>query len=67
MDFAELGFAQAASCLDEGMEDRLQALRAGDGGQHVADRPLLIELPLDGIDQARIGDRDRRLIGERAE
>jgi len=59
-----LDAAQDADLLDNLFEHRLEALRSGYRAEDVADRALLVQLPLDGLEQPRVRDRDRRLIGK---
>ena len=69
-----VGAEQALGLLDDPFEDDLGLAQRGDPGRDVAQRafglgaqgdrpPRALEL----LDQARVGDRDRGLVGEAAE
>ena len=62
---AVLGCTQADRGRDCGIEDRIEAIGLGDRAQDAGDGSLLFELPLDGVDQPGVRNRDRSLIGER--
>ncbi len=61
---AVLDAGQRNRRLDDLVENRLEALRARDQAHDVADGSLPAQLPLDCLQQARVPDRDRRLVGE---
>ena len=64
VDGAVVAVAQPGRRVCDDVEDLLETLRACDGREDVADCALLPELCLDRGDQPRVGDRDRRLVGE---
>ena len=69
-----VGAEQALGLLDDPLEDDLGLAQRGDPGGDVAQRALRLGAPgdrrlrsLELLDEARVGDRDRGLVGEAAE
>ena len=56
--------AQDRDGLDDLVQHRLEALRPRDRTQYIPDCTLLFKLMLEGVDQPRVRDGDRRLVSE---